>query len=446
MKTQVIKSILFALLFTAGWIGTSAQQPAKMLSRDEAIADIDSLLYTLTEVHPNLFANCGQGELFATIDKTISEMPDSMTSAELYKYVAPFVARIGDGHTSLWFPYNDYFTQDTQRLPLYMKATKDKRLLVESCLDDKIPYGAEVLEINGISSQEMVDQMLRYASGEKEFYRIERVNNEAKALMEILFKADKYSVVYRKEGSKKAHTIDLPTANVDVLRARMPRREKPQFTEPYSLSIDKAKKVAVMNFRTYSDSKKMSHFADSMFTVMRDNGIKKLIIDIRENGGGSTRVGDVLLRYLSPRPFAQMGKIMVRVSPTTIQLFNNGRPPLGWYYHETPESDLIQPLTAEQGHFDGEVILLTSHHTFSSASSFAWAFKQFGMGTIIGEETGGMNVSFGDVLMYRLPHSGLQCSISYKRFWHYGADENDIHGTLPDIDVPAATALEVALK
>ena len=108
--------------------------------------------------------------------------------------------------------------------------------------------------------------------------------------------------------------------------------------------------------------------------------------------------------------------------------------------------DLTLPLTPEEGRFTGNVYLLTSHQTFSSAGSFAWAFKAFGMGTIVGEETGGMNVCFGDILPYRLPVSGLVCSISYKRFWQYGADEKDIHGAIPHYAVPQAQAMDKALK
>ena len=57
-----------------------------------------------------------------------------------------------------------------------------------------------------------------------------------------------------------------------------------------------------------------------------------------------------------------------------------------------------------------------------------------------------MNVSFGDILMYTLPISNLKCSISFKRFWLYGADEKDIHGTLPDISVAQEDALDTAFK
>lgn len=83
---------------------------------------------------------------------------------------------------------------------------------------------------------------------------------------------------------------------------------------------------------------------------------------------------------------------------------------------------------------------------FSSAGSFAWAFKVCGMGTVVGEETGGMNVCYGDILQYRLPVSKLSTSVSFKRFWQFRADENDIHGTLPDVAVPAADALDRAMR
>lgn len=100
----------------------------------------------------------------------------------------------------------------------------------------------------------------------------------------------------------------------------------------------------------------------------------------------------------------------------------------------------------EAQRFCGNVYLLTSHTTFSSASSFAWAFKEAGCGTVIGEETGGMSVHYGDVISFKLPNSGLAVNVSHKRFWLPGADENNIHGVLPDIVCPQDEALETALQ
>jgi hypothetical protein len=97
-----------------------------------------------------------------------------------------------------------------------------------------------------------------------------------------------------------------------------------------------------MDFRDLNDPNRIKVFADSMFTSLREKGIKNLIIDLRNNGGGDSQVGDVL--------------------------------------------------------------------------------------------------------NYRLPVSGLLCTISFKRFWQYGADEKNIHGTLPDYPVSQDQAMDTALK
>ncbi len=229
----------------------------------------------------------------------------------------------------------------------------------------------------------------------------------------------------------------------------MPKQQQSQSKnkQPYSFRINDDNTVAIMDFNSFSNPDRMGQFADSMFTTLRNNNIKKLIIDVRNNSGGNSEVGDTLLKYISPRPFAQMGKVLIRISERTKQITGITEAPSGWYFFDEPdENRMIKPMSAEQGRYDGQVYLLTSHYTFSSASSFSWTFKQFGMGTIIGEETGGMNVHFGDILRYTLPYSKLRCYISYKRFWLYGADEANIHGTLPDIKVPAEEALDAALK
>ena len=202
-----------------------------------------------------------------------------------------------------------------------------------------------------------------------------------------------------------------------------------------------------MDFRSFENPEAMAAFADSMFTAISHEGIRNLIIDIRQNGGGNSAVGDVLLRYISSKPFIQMAAAMTRITPTTQRLMGNRTMPTGIYFFESGDSaGFIKPLTAEEGRFKGRVYLLTSHKTFSSASSFSWAFKEFGMGTVVGEETGGMSVAFGDILPYRLPVSKLPCTISYKRFWLPGGDENDIHGTLPDYEVKQQDALDKALQ
>ena len=143
-----------------------------------------------------------------------------------------------------------------------------------------------------------------------------------------------------------------------------------------------------MDFREFSDVERMESFADSMFTALRKNKIGNLIIDLRKNGGGNSSVGDRLLRYITPEPYMQMDKALVKITPLTKKLMKAPDiVPTFMFWEATPDQYIV-PRTADEGHYDGNVYLLTSNKTFSSAGSFAWAFKECGMGTVIGEETG----------------------------------------------------------
>ena len=85
--------------------------PGGRLSREQAAFDIDALVYTLGEVHPDLFATCRQADFFRTVNRAKATLPDSLTDVELFRRAAPLVTMIGDGHTMLRFPYNSYFTR-----------------------------------------------------------------------------------------------------------------------------------------------------------------------------------------------------------------------------------------------------------------------------------------------------------------------------------------------
>ena len=418
-------------------------KPSGFLTKKQAIFDLDALVYTLGQVHPNMFATCNQGEFFSMVERAKAQMPDSLSIPELYRVAAPIVSALGDGHTILRFPYNSLFTKKLKRMPMYVGVGSNCKLYAKRCVDNLIPQGSEILSINKTSSGEMIKEMEKYVSGERDFYRLERVDEGFTALFELLYPAKQFVVVYREKPTQKIKTITLEAATIDEYRNRMPQEEKQDLVPDYSFKIDKKAKVCIMDFRSFRNPGNMKSFADSMFHAMKELGIKNLIIDIRENGGGSSAVGDTLFKYISPKPFTQFGKSLMRISPSTKKLASNPLTPIGWYYYEN--KTLEKPYSEVQGHFSGNVYLLVSHHTFSSASSFAWAFKEFGMGKIIGEETGGMNVCFGDILSYALPISELHCSISFKRFWQYGADESRIHGTLPDVVAEKSMALEAAL-
>lgn len=421
-----------------------------LLNKDEASFDLFALQHALLEIHPDPFTVITSTELAQSFMKADKELPDSLSVLELYKRLSPIVTSIGDGHTMLRFPYNDVFTTELLRMPLYANVTTDGDIIAYASLDGAVPAGSKVISINGRSADEMIEAMMPYAPGELRHFKLQRINSDFTAWFQMLYPADSYEIVYIPENEKKKHSVTLPAVTWETISQRIVKKESPESDDQkaaYSFEIDPVNRVAVMDFRHFDNPGKMKSFADSMFTTLRAEGIDRLIIDIRNNGGGNSMVGDELLKYISPVPFRQMDKVYMRLSPFTVGLLEAQR---GFQHNPitmlTEVNDYVEPLTAEQGHFDGKVWLLTSNYTFSSANSFACAFKHFGMGTIVGEETGGVDVAFGDLITYRLPVSGIPVTISHKRFWQAGSDEKDIKPVIPDVAVPREKALDTALR
>ena len=417
--------------------------PSGRLSKEQAIFDLMALIYTINEVHPAMFSECNQADLMGKFNETVSSLPDSLTVVDLYRHAAPIVAMIGDGHTALKIPVEDILAEQTKRLPIIGYINSRRELICQASLDSVIPAGANILRINGIDIDTMIDSMSTYISGEREHFKLTRVSDDFAALYELLFKSDVYEIEYEPRDSVRPSVVTLPA----VEQRRIPKIQSRKRGYDYDYMVDSVNNVAVMELNRFTNPDRMEQFADSMFSELRRKRITNLIIDVRDNVGGNSDVGDVLLRYITKEPFTQFEKMLVRITPETIKLTgDNGNRAPGLYFIEKDTDSLIKPRSEEEGHYDGNVYLLTSNRTYSSASSFAWTFKECETGTVIGEETGGMNVAYGDVMTYTLPISKLSSIISYKRFWQYRADENDIHGVMPDVNVPADKAMPAALK
>lgn len=421
--------------------------PSGKLSKEQAQFDIDALVHTLNEVHPDMFSVCGMDAFMSMANKIKIELPDSVNRIGLYRYLAPLVSFIGDGHTQMLFPYNDLFTKESLRFPLQLDINTNDSTFTTKLDMFGIPKNARILTINGVDNKTMIEKMMPYASGERDFFKLMVTNYQFPALFELFYNAPDYNIKYLLGG--KIYTKKLKAATYDKIHAEINRNKDAQDNKRraanYSYSIIQGKNVAVMDFRNFKDRAAMANFADSMIADLNAKHIGNLIIDIRNNGGGDSSVGDMLFQHISKVPFYQFDKSFARISPVTLSLLSPEQyMKVGLYYNE--EVRKINPFSDKSRHYQGKVWLLISHLTFSSASSFSWAFQHFNMGKVIGEESGGMSVSFGDILIYPLPVSGLESVISYKRFWLPGSNEKDIHGTIPDFKVPADKALDYTLE
>ena len=161
------------------------------------------------------------------------------------------------------------------------------------------------------------------------------------------------------------------------------------------------------------DSYPMDRFVDDVFGTIRERDASGLIVDLRRNGGGDSRV---------LHPFID---------------------------------EVVAWSGGESGERDGgrTVCVIIGRYTFSSAVLNAIDLKQRADAVFVGEPSGGRPNHYGEVKSLQLPDLGRRVTYSTKYFTHYKA--GDPPALMPDIDAPDSfeayvrgrdPALETALE
>ena len=173
----------------------------------------------------------------------------------------------------------------------------------------------------------------------------------------------------------------------------------------------------------YVDIRRFNHFGEAKDMVMAAmrflSGANAIIIDVRENGGGS---GDYLSSYFLPYP-TQLSGSYSREDDVLTEFWT--RKDIG-----------REPCT------DVPLFILTGPRTFSAAESFAYDMQSRKRATIVGEPTKGGAHS---VDVFRIDDQ-FEFYISTERAVSPVTGGNwEGTGVLPDITVPAAAALDTAV-
>ena len=425
-----MKKILFIIIFI---INTKSFSQDK-LAPEKLIKDIDFLIDKYEEIHPNLYAYSSKvyfkNEIY-TLKKGIT---DSLTSIDFWMRLAPMINELKDGHTSInpndkdLGVYLEKFNSSEMRfLPLSVFILDSTIYVREIYGNDSVSIQAslKVKSINGHSDIEILQKLIGYKNGERADYRMHCVQQTFLWDYSLFFPSIDYEIEYYENGLQKRKKLkgitDKQTEKYnEIIFPRLPDYR-------YKL-IDK--NIGLIEYNSCTDIDKFKLFLDSTFTKIIDQKIGNLIIDIRRNSGGNSDLNNLLLTYLYGKQFYSYSTIKVKVTEDIrnlnemyAQFKNDTIITIDTYQANKPTNKLL---------FKGNVYLLTSVQTFSSGTHCAMLFKDYDIGIIVGQATGGIPTGYGDKYSFKLPFSGLKANVSYKYFIR-PSGEDDRKGVLPDI-------------
>ncbi len=190
---------------------------------------------------------------------------------------------------------------------------------------------------------------------------------------------------------------------------------------------------------------------DAAYGAIAEKGADRLVIDLRENGGGAFAIRP-LVNHLTEKTFIAGGFVSQPWNTNhdrapTLRDMKKVEPWSGWsirtFWTDAQENALtVVQFEPSEPVFDGAVYVLTSERTASAAELATDALKVSGRATIVGENTAGEMLS---QKIYDIP-GGFHLSLPIADYYSAKHGRIEGAGVAPDINAAADDALDVALS
>jgi hypothetical protein len=455
----------------------TAQSPslpyaAISLTPDQVRADAALLRQALEQVHAGYNRYMPPRVLDTAFARLDRRAVASMTDVALYHDVALLLATIRCNHTKAEYPQHlsEYRQKTATHLPVLVRIF-DKRIFVYASAVPTIAKGTELLRINGVAAADVIAKLSRYVAvdGFTDFARTLLLEHDSDLMGSDL---DQYWPV--EFGFASSWTFDVRTQSGAERTVRVAALKFAAWkilageSEPvdfrngtrFAMLDDSTASLTIRSFVNYRTPVSADSLYRSVFAQLRSRRVSHLIIDLRENGGGSDDASEGLIRYLadtSIMPVRQVRRRTIHVDSTLAAAFDTwgDRAPIftpspalftygngGWYIaRET--SRVIQPDSLA---FAGRVSVLIGRRNASASTMLLAVLQQIGARTgrlrLVGEETGGSaeGPTAGQILFLTLPNSAIRVRIPLLRTDMNVAAFVPGLGVFPDVDATESLA------
>ncbi|MGB6987136.1 MAG: S41 family peptidase [Candidatus Aquilonibacter sp.] len=418
-------------------VATPIPDTAQRFPASVVQSDLDAIWSTLIDVGVQPFRTSNQADVEALYHKTRASITTPLSLRQAWLAIAPVLGALNDGHVGLLFP--DPLNTAPQRFPLHFALAADDALIVISDRTNTVPIGSRIVSIDGIPANTYRDTTLAAFGGQTQALHRTRVSMAGAWTAVALFGE---GPIYRVRWT----TPDGTTHEADLLATPPVRGNATTAFHPYTYRTLENGGIGYIDYRSCEDLAAFKKFLADTFQTIAMNPIRALVIDIRKNGGGDSGLNDALWSYVTTKPFKQFGGMIEKSSawlkgqygPTKYKMIYGDElwdAPDGKIIESgtDPNADLIRP-GPQPLRYRGPVYLLVSAQTFSSAMSCALAAKDYGLATIVGEETGEPVNSTGETFPFSAPGTGLRAIFTTKVFLAPKPHPND-QGVVPDIAV-----------
>ncbi|UKN02275.1 S41 family peptidase [Paracrocinitomix mangrovi] len=423
----------------------------------------------LISVHPSFYEyNTIEDwdSIFNKVEKT--ELNHLKNADEFYRTLCSIANNVRDGHLMV---YHSKMDTIPKMFPLMLKIIDSK--LYTDTDEFNIPLCSEIISINGVSSSQLLDKMLKYvpADGNNLTKKYRQIEREFGILHYYEFgKFDQFEIEYLTPENQLTTTA-VYSQVFEEIGDRYPLRnshfalyhgysdrnlyfqERINEKWPFYNFIDSIN-TAVITVNSFGlEPKEFNSRLIEIFMDFRKKKVKNLIVDVRQNNGGYRINAINLFSLLTNKPFKQRVSESVITSTlfeeeyiidtlSNYDLFltnyfaNSIQENNRWVLKKDHAENELEP---NKRRFKGHTYVLIGGRTFSAGSAFALNAKNDPNIALVGEETGGgYYFHTGQYpVLYQLPYSKIMLRISLVKIDHYVNDNTQPkgRGIIPDYNV-----------
>lgn len=485
-KTKVQKNyfvvFLLIILTSCGSTRRHNEQRSSSLPPEKLREDVDFAYSRLKELHPQLYWYISREDLdykFDSIKKTIRQ---PLTPLQFYFKLQPVISDIREAHLSLRIPMKKLPRKETRALEnkkaLFSRFgyyVEGNRLYITENKDSvqKIKPGTEILSINKVPVSVYLKRYRQLTNSDgfnttfqpyflKDwlfYFYVAENGYENKAELETLY-----------NGEKKTYFLTRETkSTTDLERAKEQQKRTPEkkindyvaFNDSYNRNfkfLDEDNTTAYIKVKSFSRAYSIKFYKQAFRNIKKAKS-DYLVIDIRNNYGGSLEEIHNLYSYLSPEPYVLIkpSQVASETSPLKTNYFRKSNlleylfkgityPAFflaqtfstykkdGKFYYRMKADKESKP---NRDVFTGKVFVLMNGGSFSASSIFTAKLKNDKRAVLVGEETGGANdgTVAGFYSYQQLPNSKIDLPIGLVLVQPNIIFTHTKKGVLPDIAV-----------
>lgn len=447
-----------------------------LLSSEQLMADYKLIETMVLEVHPGTYRYNDKAGIKEALAELKEKFQEKQTYGAAYLAISKLLASLQCDHTFASF-YNQnaliksVIHRQKDKLPFTFRWIAGKMIVIYDASENQdLTRGTEVVSINGISAKVIKEKLSGYISsdGGGEGSRIAK-----SALYGYDFRYDAFDVLHPLLFPLTGDSFELEvkafeaTENRKLKVSATTRKERNRLLAKRYPSFPKTRDD-LLSFRMINEQvgllklgsfglmgwKRLSldykaFFADA-FAQLAKSKAQHLIVDIRENLGGSDEMKDELATYFDVDRFInedREGRTRYLQFPETLKPFVQSWGDKPWYYDLKPEKATQkdgyyvfrkeyyrnQRNKKKKHYFKGKSYLVTSAQNASLAYYLAQDFRKFKVGQLVGQETDGnlRGINGGQILFLRLPNSKIE--IDFPVMGDFIDGEQPNQGVVPDI-------------